>query len=47
MPPTLSRRQALRMMESSYSAAAAALIWLALYYLPWVVRCSASPCRFR
>lgn len=34
MPPALSHRQALRMMESSYLAAAAALIWLALYYLP-------------
>ena len=34
MEPRLSRRQALRMMEASYLAAAAALIWLALYYLP-------------
>ena len=34
MRPALSHRQALRMMESSYLAAAAALIWLALYYLP-------------
>ena len=34
MPPALSHRQALRMMECSYLAAAAALIWLALYYLP-------------
>ena len=34
MEPQLSRRQALRMMEASYLAAAAALIWLALYYLP-------------
>ena len=30
----LSRRQALRMMETSYLAAATGLIWLALYYLP-------------
>jgi uncharacterized protein YybS (DUF2232 family) len=30
----MSRRQALRMMETAYLAAAAALIWLALYYLP-------------
>ena len=34
MPPALSHRQALRMMECSYLEAAAALIWLALYYLP-------------
>ena len=34
MEPSLSRRQALRKMEASYLAAAAALIWLALYYLP-------------
>lgn len=33
-PAPTSRRQALRMMETSYLAAAAALIWLALYYLP-------------
>jgi len=32
--PSMSRRQALRMMETAYLAAAAALIWLALYYLP-------------
>ena len=30
----MSRRQALRVMETSYLAAAAGLIWLALYYLP-------------
>ncbi len=30
----LNRRQALRMMEASYLAATAALIWLALYYIP-------------
>lgn len=30
----MSRRQALRVMETSYLAATAALIWLALYYLP-------------
>ncbi len=34
MEHPLSRQQALRMMEASYLAAAAALIWLALYYLP-------------
>jgi len=31
---SISRSQALRMMESSYLAASSALIWLALYYLP-------------
>ena len=30
----VSPRQALRMMEASYLAAASALIWMALYYLP-------------
>ena len=30
----LSKRQALKIVESSYLAAATALIWLALYYLP-------------
>ncbi len=30
----LSRRQALKIVESSYLAAATALIWMALYYLP-------------
>ncbi len=30
----MSRRQALRVMETSYLAATAGLIWLALYYLP-------------
>ncbi len=30
----MSRKQALRMVESSYLAAASALIWVALYYLP-------------
>ena len=30
----MSRRQALRVIETSYLAATAALIWLALYYLP-------------
>ncbi len=34
MDSPLSRRKALRMMEASYLAAAAALIWLALYYFP-------------
>ena len=29
-----SKRQALRMMETSYLAAASSLIWIALYYLP-------------
>ena len=33
-PRSLTRRQALRMMESSYLSAAFALIWIALYYLP-------------
>ena len=32
--PGMSRRQALRVMETSYLAATAGLIWLALYYLP-------------
>ena len=31
----ISRPQALKMMESSYLAAAFALIWVALYYLPF------------
>ena len=31
---SISRPEALRMMESSYLAASSALIWLALYYLP-------------
>ncbi|WP_269609760.1 DUF2232 domain-containing protein [Prochlorococcus marinus] len=30
----LSKRQALKIVESSYLAAATALIWIALYYLP-------------
>ena len=30
----MSRRQALRVMETSYLAATAGLLWLALYYLP-------------
>jgi len=30
----MSRRQALRVMETSYLAATASLLWLALYYLP-------------
>jgi len=30
----LSRRQAIRLVETSYLAAASALIWIALYYLP-------------
>ena len=30
----LSRRQALKIVESSYLAAATSLIWIALYYLP-------------
>ncbi len=30
----MSRRQAIRMVETSYLAAATSLIWLALYYLP-------------
>ncbi len=30
----ITRKQALRMMEASYLAAASALIWIALYYLP-------------
>ena len=30
----ISRQKALRMMETSYLAAASALIWVALYYLP-------------
>ena len=30
----LSKRQALKIVESSYLAAASALIWIALYYLP-------------
>ncbi len=30
----LNRRQSLTMMETSYLAAASALIWIALYYLP-------------
>ncbi len=34
VPEPLSRRQALRMMETSYLAAASALIWVALYYIP-------------
>ena len=32
--PRLSRRQALRLVEGAYLAAATGLIWLALYYLP-------------
>ena len=32
--PSLSKRQALKIVESSYLAAATALIWIALYYLP-------------
>ena len=32
--PPLSKRQALKIVESSYLAAATALIWIALYYLP-------------
>jgi len=31
----ISRPQALKMMEASYLAAASALIWVALYYLPF------------
>ena len=31
---SISRTQALRMMEASYLAASSALIWVALYYLP-------------
>ncbi len=30
----LSRRQAIRLVETSYLAAASALLWIALYYLP-------------
>ena len=30
----MSRRQALRVMETSYLAATAGLIWRALYYFP-------------
>ena len=30
----LSRRQAVQLVETSYLAAASALIWIALYYLP-------------
>ena len=47
MEPQLSRRRALRMMEASYLAAAAALIWLALYTYPSVEPCSVSPCHSR
>ncbi len=33
-PVRMSRKQALKMVETSYMAAATALIWVALYYLP-------------
>ncbi len=31
----MSRREALRMVETSYLASASALVWIALYYLPF------------
>jgi uncharacterized protein YybS (DUF2232 family) len=33
-PPTLSLRQARQLMDTAYLAAATALLWVALYYLP-------------
>ena len=33
-PPSLSRREAIRLVEGAYLAATTGLIWLALYYLP-------------
>jgi uncharacterized protein YybS (DUF2232 family) len=33
-PPRLSRRQARQLMDTAYLAAATALLWVALYYLP-------------
>ena len=32
--PSVSRRKAIQTVEASYLAAASALIWIALYYLP-------------